>query len=355
MATKVTRVTKRQGPHPYVIFLRGKTWGYGRWQEEEGLPIVRGHHVEDVRTLPLAPWKRMGGNGTFINLSDQSVDDCYVLEIPAGESLRPQRHMFEEIVYVLEGRGATVLRQGDREPVRFEWEEGALFTIPLNVGYQHFNTQGGRRTLLLGCTSAPLMIDLFRSRRFIFEDPFSFDDRFAGDADEMSREGVFHGDVEGGLWETNFVPDIRRMALQRVEKRGKGLKHVYIALAGNVMKVHLAEFEAGTYKKAHRHGPGAHILIVKGEGYSLMWPEGQEPTRYDWRPGSLISPPAAWYHQHFNTGSEPVFHIAFHRPQTVGGEGPRDQIEYEDEAPEVKRDFAAELAKRGVPLRMEVA
>lgn len=347
-----TKVTKRVGPHPYVQYLMASTWGYERWQADEGLPVVRGFHVEDLRALPLEPWARMGGRGTFINLSEQTVDDVYVCEIAPGESLRPQRHLYEEIVYVLEGRGATMLRQGEREPVRFEWQEGSLFTIPLNAAYQHFNVQGTGRVLLVGCTSAPLMMGLFRSPRFIFENPFEFDDRFAGDPDEMRKEPTFHGEFEGGLWETNFVPDVRRVPLQKVSKRGKGLSHVYIALAGNVMKVHLAQFEVGTYKKAHRHGPGAHILILEGRGYSLMWPEGQEPKRFDWKPGSLISPPAAWYHQHFNTGSTPVFHLAFHRPQTVGGEGPRDQIEYEGESPEVRRLFEAECERSGVEVRM---
>jgi quercetin dioxygenase-like cupin family protein len=347
----MAKVTKRIGPHPYVQYLLEKTWGYGKWQQTEGLPIVRGHHVDDVKALPLAPWERMGGRGTFINLSDQSVDDAYVLELGPGEAGKPQRHVFEEIVYVLEGRGATELRQEGREPTSFEWQEGSLFTIPLNVGYRHFNASR-ERALLLGCTSAPLMIDLFRDPKFIFDNPFAFAERFAGDPDEMLREGTFFEQFEGGLWETNFVADIRRVRLTNVEKRGKGLKHVYIALAGNVMKVHLAEFEVGTYKKAHRHGPGAHILILRGQGYSLMWPDGGEPKRYDWRPGSFISPPAAWWHQHFNTGSEPVFHIAFHRPQTVGGEGPREQIEYEDEDPRIPAWFEEALAANGAESRM---
>ena len=351
--TTPRKVTKREGPHPYVAYLLDHTWDYEKWQRAEGIPVVRGFHVEDVHDLPLEPWARMGGRGTFINLAEQHVDDAYVVEIPPSESLQPQRHLYEEVVFVLEGRGTTTLTQGDGDPVQFEWQKGSLFTIPLNAGYQHSNIDGRNPALLIGCTSAPLMMDLFRNESFIFDNPFRFSDRFAGTADEVSGEGVLYDQYEGGLWETNFVPDVRDVALRYVEKRGKGLKHVYIALAKNVMKVHLAEFATGTYKKAHRHGPGAHILILEGQGYSLMWPEGEVPKRYDWRPGSLISPPAGWYHQHFNTGDVPVFHLAFHRPQTVANDSPRDQIEYEDEDPEIKQLFESELAKIGQQSQME--
>ena len=35
--------------------------GYCQWMKSEGVPIVEGFSVEDVRELKLAPWRRMGG------------------------------------------------------------------------------------------------------------------------------------------------------------------------------------------------------------------------------------------------------------------------------------------------------
>ncbi len=33
---------------------------------------------------------------------------------------------------------------------------------------------------------------------------------------------------------------------------------------------------AGTYKKAHRHGPGYHVMCVAGSGFSLTWHDGDK-------------------------------------------------------------------------------
>ena len=133
------------------------------------------------------------------------------------------------------------------------------------------------------------------------------------------------------------------------------------------MNSHISQFPIGTYKKCHRHGPGAHVIILSGEGYSLMWPEGEEPTRYEWEVGSMIVPPNMWYHQHFNTGTTPARYLAFKYEgvairnaqgvpkawisQRIGG----DQIDYADESQEVRTMFADALAKSGIAANMQSA
>jgi hypothetical protein len=109
------------------------------------------------------------------------------------------------------------------------------------------------------------------------------------------------------------------------------------------------------------------VIVLTGEGYSLMWPEGEEPKRYDWQPGTLIVPPNKWFHQHFNTGPTPARYLAFKHEvalirnsqgvptawisRRVGG----DQLDYADESPWIREMFANELSKHGIAPRMEDA
>ena len=119
----------------------------------------------------------------------------------------------------------------------------------------------------------------------------------------------------------------------------------------------------GTYKKGHRHGPGAHLVILGGVGFSLLWWEGKERVRADWKKGSMVVIPAdATFHQHFNTGAEPARYLALQtgngtpapagRPNMSFAEG-GTQIEYEDEARDIHEIFEKELAAHSAPCRMK--
>ena len=56
------------------------------------------------------PWERTGGLAARICLEGTGeTNDAYVCEIPAGKALKPQRHLFEELIYIVSGRGATTV------------------------------------------------------------------------------------------------------------------------------------------------------------------------------------------------------------------------------------------------------
>ena len=111
-------------------------------------------------TVELKPWTLKGGNGAILNLiGTGDVNDGYLSEIPPGQSLKPQRAMYEELIFVLEGTGSTAIWNDENKKVTFEWGPGSLFSPPLNTWRQHFNGSGDKPARFLGVTSAPPLIE----------------------------------------------------------------------------------------------------------------------------------------------------------------------------------------------------
>ena len=172
--------------HPYVQFMGDRYGAYRQWIESEGIPVLSGSYVPDIRSMELGEWKRRGGKGAYLSFSDQMVADGYVCEISPGKSLKPQRHLYEEIILIAEGRGATTVWYDGTLKRTFEWERGSLFAIPLNAWHQHFNASGSDRVRYFALTSAPVVFELYRDPEFIFNTNHLFLDRF-----DPSQEDFF--------------------------------------------------------------------------------------------------------------------------------------------------------------------
>jgi len=215
----------------------------------------------------------------------------------------------------------------------------------------------------LAVTNAPPVINLYEDGEFVFNTRYDFKNRFNGEPDYFSAKG----EQKGLLLVTNFVADAVNLPLISAKERGAGGGHIRFNMAKGSMNSHISQFPIGTYKKGHAHGPGAHVIILSGEGFSLMWPEGDAPKRYDWEVGTLIVPPNMWFHQHFNRGTAPARYLAFKHEgvairntqgvprawisRRLGG----DQIDYADEMPMIRKMFAEDLAKHGLSPRMDQA
>jgi oxalate decarboxylase/phosphoglucose isomerase-like protein (cupin superfamily) len=345
-------------------FYTEKETPYTRWVAAEGLDIISGLYVPNLRTVELKPWARRGGSGVYINHdASRTSNDCYVCEIPPGKELAPQRQLFEEMILILDGRGSTSVWNDSGARSTFEWQAGALFAIPLNCWHQHFNASGQKPVRFVAVTNAPPVINLYEDVDFVFNTAHDFKDRFNGEPDYFANKGT----EKGLLLETNFVADAVNLTLISAKERGAGGGHTRFNLAKGSMNSHMSQFPVGTYKKAHAHGPGAHVIVLSGEGYSLMWPEGEEPKKYPWQVGTMIVPPNLWFHQHFNTGKTPARYLAFKHEgvairnaqgvpkawisRRLGG----DQIDYADESPKIRTMFAEALAKHGLKPRMDDA
>ncbi len=349
---------------------------YEQWLEQEGLPVIKGYCVPDLMAAELRPWKRKGGLGAYVNLAGaEGTIDVYLCEIPPGKQLLPQRHLYEETIYILSGHGATAIWVEGGKKQTFEWQEGSLFAPPLNVWHQHFNTQGDKPVRYVAATKAPVVMNLFHDLDFIFHNDHIFKNRYSGESDYFSGKGQTVDKPLVGrpkVWDSNFIPDCRTFALVDDPKRGGLSTNCSLELSNNIMRTHLSEFRSGTYMKAHYHGPGAHLLCMNGMGYTLLWPtekginsEGFERTRVDWKKNSIISVPGSWFHQHFNPGREPIKFVAFHAEGSskytglmkdpegrlsvkLGG----TSIDYEDEDPAIRKLFKEELAKNGASFQM---
>src|SRR5258705_2133014 len=345
-------------------FATEKETPYTRFIKAEGLEIIPALYVRNLRTVDLKPWARRGGNAVFVNHDASRVsNDSYVMEIPAGKKLEPHRQLFEEMILILEGRGSTTVWNNEGKRITFEWKAGSLFAIPLNAWHQHFNGSGTQAARYVGVTNAPPVVNLYEDLDFLFNCDHDFKNRFNGEPDYFSAKG----EQRGLLLQTNFVAESINLPPISAKERGSGGGLIRVSMAQGSVNSHISQFPVGTYKKGHAHGPGAYVIILSGEGFSLMWPEGEEPKRYEWQEGTLIVPPNMWFHQHFNTGTTPARYLAFksegvairnaqgvHKAwisKRLGG----DQIDYADESSQVRQMFADALGRHGLKSRMDEA
>jgi len=339
---------------------------HDRWMVELGLPIYTGYYIDDMRTLELGRWEARGVDAAFIQLAGQEgVTETRVSEIPPRGVLPVVRLAFDEAVYVIQGRGAASVWSSDGPRKSFEWSENSMFLLPRHHFHQLSNTSSSQPVRLLHYNYFPLLLSASPD-----PDAFVTTDRGAGgeppraiDLHAMYGEPTLRTTREEDVvwkrrqqvWVSSFFPDMSAWdKLNFNQGRGAGGRSVAMEFPDSEISMHMSMFPSRTYKKAHRHGPGRAIVIPAGEGYSIMWEEGKDKVVAPWKPGSLITPPNKWFHQHFNVGKLPARYLAFHPPMQFDGHAEkvedrrRDQIEYVAEEPAMRERFEEELSKRGL-------
>jgi quercetin dioxygenase-like cupin family protein len=365
-------------PSPYDNFMAG-----------DGIPVFRDIGVRRVQDLPLAPWQRMGGRGTYIQLfGTEGKWGTYVVEVPKAGALNAEKHLYEEIFYVVEGRGSTeVWLDGDKKRHIFEWQSGSLFSIPVNAWHRIVNATSSPALLLAG-TTAPNLMNLLNNKDAIFNCPFEFRERFNGADDFYKPNDDIEPDPIRGLAmrRTNFIPDIVRCELPLDNRRSPGYRRIEPFMTGNTFYLWIGQHENGRYSKAHAHTSAAVLICLQGKGYTYTWPEHLGPTpwkdgksglikRVDYEPVGMVSAApggARWYHQHFGVSKEPFRLTAWFGPHAPGREpGPPGEqhtdygaidldeggtaIPYAMEDPYIRAEYAETVKHAGVENRMEPA
>ncbi len=123
--------------------------------------IVRPHEM---------PWE-MSRQGLLKHLLNEEMNtrmetvDAYMQIIPPGSRSGRHRHLAEECLYVLEGRGYDLHQDCDVEITdtyhwkaedevkRFEWEAGDMIYIPPSTIHQHCNADATRPVRLISAIS----------------------------------------------------------------------------------------------------------------------------------------------------------------------------------------------------------
>src|SRR3979490_2167627 len=224
---------------------------YATWAANEGVPITEDFGV-DLRTVQTAPWARLDTDGGLVHLKGRGdFVSIFVLDLAPGAKTEPQRHLFEEVVYVLSGYGSTTVETSDGRKHSFEWGPKSLFALPLNSRYQHFNSSGRERARLASTNNLCLMLNLFHNEAFVFDNAYQFPAR-EGSQKAFSGEGDFVPVRPGrNMWETNFIPDLAAFELKEWKERGAGGSSMMFVLAEGPMHPHSSPVPGGTYKKGH--------------------------------------------------------------------------------------------------------
>lgn len=360
---------------------------YQKYMATQGIPIYEGPGFHDVRELDLKPWDRLGGNAAFL-VPDGTIDllGMHVIEIPPGEALAIDRHIYEEKYYVVEGEGSTeVWATGSDVCQRFEWHDGSLFAIPINTSFRLIN--GGRkRCLLIVGNTSPFVMNIFENLDFVFNNDFAFTERYEGStgAYDPDFKLLKTAELQRAMWRTNLIPDIANCELPLDNQRSPGFRRIEPNMANGNFTTFIGHHLPGRYSKAHTHPSFAVLICIKGEGYTYNWPSSCGPTpwadghadqveRVDYVAGGLVAAAPGggnWFHQHFPTGSDGIRMLVFMggvpnlQYQDYAGRNRRrvwvnadlqdggSSISYDTEDPFIREEYQRELAKTGVPFDM---
>jgi quercetin dioxygenase-like cupin family protein len=149
-------------------WMRGKATGkiYQELLDDASSAPARNARRKKVVRPDDMPWE-MARQGLLKHMISEQMNtrmetvDAYMQIIPPGSKSGKHRHLAEECLYVLEGRGYDLHQDCDveitdtyhwtpqAEVKRYEWEAGDVIYIPPNTIHQHFNADPDRPVRLI--------------------------------------------------------------------------------------------------------------------------------------------------------------------------------------------------------------
>ena len=98
-----------------------------------------------------------GNAGAYFRFDELRALEAHISELPPAASTRTHRHTCEALLYVLAGRGYSLLRRDGEPQRRIEWQAGDLFFTPMSIWHRHVNADVARPVRYLEITKLPLM------------------------------------------------------------------------------------------------------------------------------------------------------------------------------------------------------
>ena len=251
--------------------------------------------------------------------------DAVLVELAPGGKLAPHKHLAEEMMYVVSGKGSsTMWMPGSTAKKRYDWSESDVVSPSLNAWHDYVNSSSTEPARILVMTSTPLSIRMFGSAAFISSSDEKFEDRWAKGLQEpkfLDRPGRNGGKVDRSLMSIgHHIPNMLGMempiAFGDPDYPETGINVVppldnstgadaLGGMAGNrlfewqnreVIKVDGEVHAEGS----HHHAWEVVYFCPKGEMITYVTPPGKNQTRrtVKWSAGDMTIAEADEIHQH---------------------------------------------------------
>ncbi len=215
-----------------------------------------------------------------------------------GEIAEAHRHTAAAIRFVIEGKGAFTVQDGER----FLMEAGDLTLTPSWAWHDHNNPED-KPVIWLDCLDAP-MVGFFDS---MFQEPFPAEvqpvTRPVGYTNAAIGNGLMRAnlkDVVGGTLPITYKWDQAYGALRGFGEKdrfdGVIMEYANPITGGHSMPtlaLKLQRLEAGIHTEIHRHTSSVVYHAAKGSGYSII-----DGKRLDWSKGDTFVLPPWVFHEH---------------------------------------------------------
>jgi quercetin dioxygenase-like cupin family protein len=242
--------------------------------------------------------------------------DATIVEIPPSGKLPPHKHLSEEAILIVSGKGALEMwidNSGSAKKEHFEWKEGDLLSPTLNVWHQMINASPSEPARFLSVTTKPLLNALVPETAFNSKVEYPFADRWKKSL--MIKDPRYEPSSEPGpetvrMKVGNLLPDVvnRQMRMQIADADPKSPRNHETGITINpeedMASNRLLEMEVREFTKMegtspnHRHFWEVVYVALKGKIQSNLQREGEALRKVEWDTGDLLIVEAMEYHNH---------------------------------------------------------